>query len=491
MSRPLRAFTAVVVIVGAGVAVADLAPAPHRAQRLSSQARSLQVSSATLVCPSVGHDRSTGWTMVSAASTPTAGSQTGSVTVEPLPATGNGAATLLDRSGSGATRDMSAAKDRGGIVVARGGPAAGLAAAQMTRTRTGPERGIASTRCDAAQREWWFAGPTGGLGTYGEVVLTNPEDAVALVDLELWGHDGPLVVPRAEGITVPALDRVSIPLSQLVPDVPNAVIHVVARTGRVAAAVSDRRWTGSRPDGVDWVPATLAPARDVVVPGMVSGVPTRKLVLGVPGADDATVSVRVVGRSGAFVPTALAKLAVPAGTVSTVDLSSILAAEDVALEVVSDVPVVAAGLLRERDRDTGFADIAWTAAVPPLDGPAVVAQTRVHSGNDTRLLLSAPKTAATVVISALGPAPRHDLTVEIPAGRTVSVDAAKVLPADVRSGAVAITPAPGSGPLYAARLVYEHGAHGPLFTVQPLRSPLRTASVPPVVADPGTATADR
>lgn len=486
MNRRVVSVLVVAGLVGGGVVAADLVPAPQRTQGLAAAGAVLPVSSATLVCPSVGADRRTGVTTVAVASAPAPPSRSaGSVTAQPLPTTGQAPHRLVQAAGVGAVVDLSDAHNRSAVVLASGGPAATLGAVQTTRTASGPGRGLSTARCVAPARDWWFAGPTGWLGTYGQVMLTNVESTVALVDIGLWGHDGQLNVPAAQGITVPPGSRVVVPLSQLIPDQANALLHVVAITGRVAAAVSDVRHSGSGPDGIDWVPATTAPDRDVVVPGLSAAAPIRKLVVGVPGADDATISVRVVGTSGSFVPTSLARLTVPGGTVRTIDLSKVLAAEDVAVEVKSDAPVVVAGLLYGRDASTGFGDVAWTAGVAALDGAGVVAETRVHRGNDTQIILSAPDGPATVVVSALAPPPPHQVTVQIAAGRTVTVDVASVLPANASSGAVAVEPQLGSGRVYAGRLVYEHGAHGPLFTMLPIWSGPSTADVPPVIADIG------
>ncbi|WP_037629950.1 DUF5719 family protein, partial [Streptomyces albidoflavus] len=68
--------------------------------------------------------------------------------------------------------------------------------------------------------------------------LTNPDDAAAVVDIELYGKDGALDSEVGEGIQVPPRSSVPVLLSTLTgkPQT-NLTVHVTARSGRVAAAV--------------------------------------------------------------------------------------------------------------------------------------------------------------------------------------------------------------------------------------------------------------
>ncbi len=480
--RPAVLVAAVALVAAGTVTVADVSVSAARPQAARTDTV-VSVGGAALVCPQAGADASVGATSVSVVSVPAADApRDGRVTMTAVP--GGRATTVLNRPETLVTREVTKDVGKSEVLVAEGGLAGGLEAVQATRRVSGPYRGISMTRCVRPGRDWWFVGASGALGYYDGVYLVNTERTPALVDVSLWSEKGPLDVPRAEGIEVPPHSRVAIGLGDWAPDQQRVALHVVARAGRVAAAVADRRHTDARPDGVDWLVPAAAPGLHFVVPGFAAGVGDRRLLLAVPGADDAIVTVRIVGSSGAFVPTALAKVQVPGGTVQSLDIGKALGADDAALEVTSDRPVLVSGLLRGRDRDTGYADTAWTAAAPALDGPAVVAATRVNYGNTTTLLLSAPAGAARVEVRSLAPAPERRLTAAVPAGRTVTVDVASLLPASSRYGALVVRVLAG-GPVHAAALVYEHGSHGPLFSLLPLVSPERTATLPPVQPDVG------
>jgi hypothetical protein len=111
-----------------------------------------------------------------------------------------------------------------------------------------------------------------------------------------------------------------------------------------------------------------------------------------------------------------------------------------------------------------------------------VTDNRVGGGVQSRLLISAPKGAARVVVSGLGGRQR---TVSVPARRTVFVGLRSLI--KNATGAIVVRPLPGSGPVYAARDLYEAAGGGPLRAVLPLRTAPRTVLAPAVHYDPDAA----
>ena len=85
--------------------------------------------------------------------------------------------------------------------------------------------------------------------------------------------------------------------------------------------------------------------------------------------------------------------------------------------------------------------------------------------------------------------PSGPKTVTIPAGRSALLTLSTFFrPGADAQLAVEVRPEPGSGPVYAARYLREHGAHGPLTTLLVLEGPAQLVSRPVVFSDPQVAT---
>jgi hypothetical protein len=177
----------------------------------------------------------------------------------------------------------------------------------------------------------------------------------------------------------------------------------------------------------------------------------RRLLVAVPGDDDARVTVQAITANGAFAPQGQDTLDAPAETVSPLDLDHALAGKPAAVRLTSDRPITAGFIAQVSN------DIAYGAGAVPLaaggvrDAGGVVADNR--DGNSV-VLLTAPDGPASVRISAVtgqgatvGPQ-----DVKVAGGRTLEVRVGE--PAGAANGfGIMITPLPGSGPVYAARML--------------------------------------
>jgi hypothetical protein len=489
-SRASRVAAATIAAAAAAtVVVADLGPAASLPAAHHDRAR-VSIVGATRVCADVSGD-SHRTSRLTAASVPAAVASTGgSVTAVPLGhqaakrhggRAGTSARAFLSEPRSLASRDVTS---HGGPVRvgASGEMASGLEVEQTDRYASGSVRGLANLRCAAPGSPWWFVGPSGGVHADDTLTVSNPADAPAVVHVGIYGPDGPVSDPDAENIPIAPGKQVALPLGKLAPGVAVTALHVSTRTGRVVASVRSRRRHHPHPAMVGVVPAAAAPAHRQVLPGIVPGPGARRLVLANPGANDADVTVRVVTPQGSFVPNGLAHVAVAAGSVATVKLAPVLHKKAAAVRLTSSTPVTASLLATEKSDDTGVGDLAWTAASDPLSGPTLITDNRLGHHAQSHLVLSAPKGAARVVVAGLGGNRR---TVSISAGRTAFVSLAPVVHGT--SGAVVVRPTPGSGPVYAARDLYEAGSSGPLLAVLPLRTAPRTVSAPPARYDPDAA----
>jgi hypothetical protein len=89
------------------------------------------------------------------------------------------------------------------------------------------------------------------------------------------------------------------------------------------------------------------------------------------------------------------------------------------------------------------------------------------------------------VLGQSGAKPSGPKTVRIAAGRTATLKLSTFFPPGANAQlAVEVRPAQGSGPVYAARYLREHGAHGPLTTLLVLEGPAQLVSRPVVSSDP-------
>lgn len=258
------------------------------------------------------------------------------------------------------------------------------AALQYTLATAGDLRGLEATSCGSATGEAWLVGGGTAEGERVRLLLANPTASPALLDLIVHGPDGPVKAPGAEGILVPSGRQVAVFVDALAPETGGLAVHVVARSGRVAASLHHTLLRGLTAGGVDDVSPAAAPARAQFLPGVVVAANGRASVrVVVPGADDGVVKVQLIGEQGA-VPVANGIIEVPAGAVRDVNLTGVRAGTYAAV-VESDVPVVAgamvsrsveggelAGTPQAVGRTVPPSELAWVTATQPVRGTALV-----------------------------------------------------------------------------------------------------------------------
>ncbi|MEO3786627.1 DUF5719 family protein [Actinocorallia sp. B10E7] len=383
--------------------------------------------------------------------------------------------TTLDGPGTAwASTPAQTAKRKGPLVVdATGARAEGLTAFQTTQDK----RSLSGTRCAEPGTDHWFVTPGPGEGTV-DLHLTNADEVPATVDVHAISDEGSLTTTDGKSLEVPGqasrvvkIGRSPEGLGVIAAGTGVIALRVTATGGRVAAAV--RTSLGGR--GVDWVPATAGPSRELVLPGVPAGGGRRTLYVGAPGDADARVKIKVITEDGVFAPEGQDTLDVPADTVIALDLETSLGGRAAAVVLTSGRELVA-GL------QAGGDDVSYGAAAEPLGPGATVADARKGS----TLLLTAPEGAARVRVTPLGTAGAEaPQEVRLEAGRTVEVP--------VAAEAVRIEPLPGSGPVYGARfLIVKSGrfrtatllALGP--APERIRLPAVGGSLTAVVSDPGS-----
>ena len=454
--RPAAGLLLVLLLLTAGVAAATVtrpddadAADPAGAHGTPTLGRpttgDVAVARAAAACPAPVADDSTETRLALAAPGPLTRSGAGSAAANKpgravLAATRAGAEELLDTTSPGSTSGDADPATKGPLVArGTGRSAPGMAASQLTRSSDVAQRGLAGVTCAASETDVWFVGSGAVVGQRGRVYLTNIEAAPAVVDVTLYGPDGPIDAPDGRGIAV--------------------------APGRQEVRLLDALSPGTRTERA-------------------GGGGERHLQVVAPGTADGIVRVRLVGASGAFTPAGLDVIEVRAGSVTDIDIAEYAGGEPVTVELESDVPVTAGVLARVTGGTGDLAEIAYAAAAERLtpQSPGVVPDVRVAETVTSTLLLTAPAGAAVV---ELRPLPGDDgeaqpaTEVRLTAGAQVVVDLATV--SDASEWALAVVPQPGGGPVLAVRQVTETGTRGPLVTSSPVLPGRYTVAVPSVV----------
>lgn len=343
-----------------------------------------------------------------------------------------------------------------------------LAGAQGQSLDAPDFRGLTAAVCAEPSGSTWLVGGATTVGRTTLLLLSNPTEVAARVDLEIYGESGPVTAPGMTGIDVPPGEQRVFSLAGFAPGLEAPVVHVSARGGRVVANLQHSIVRGLDAVGVETIGAGTDPATTQVIPGVrladTVGVNrasaragwddvTPAFRVAVPGDQDATVTVRVVPEGDeqgtSFV------LSVPAGTVAQVGLDSggspgedSLAEElgdgTYTVHVDSDVPVVAGvrastavdggdtGDVPDVDLPAPASDLAWFAAAAALPDDLLFA---VPDGPNPTVTIANP-TAKDLVLE-LAPAEGGGVPVTVPvaAGRSASVS--------VASGAYLLTGAEG------------------------------------------------
>lgn len=376
-----------------------------------------------------------------------------------------------------------------------GSLAPGLIADQWSRDPSGKGRGMASTACEPASSEFWFVGGGAIPGRVSRIVLVNPDDQAAVVDLVIYGPEGIVEAPAGRGLVVKPGKREVIGIDELAPGVATTAVNVIVRTGRIGASIDDDQMSGLDAIGTEWVPQSDAPAKRVYVPGVMPGSGARVLAIAAPGDDDAIVSIRVISKVGTFAPADRDTVNVPAGSVVSLDMSMASQEEAVTLELTSDTPIVAGMRQFFGEKNGGRRgkriqqETAYAAGRHPYVAMAAVSGLPVRPNTEVRLAITAPEGPVSVDLTILpftgkdvASPPTQPRRFDVPAGQVSWILLPE--PADASWFTAVVTPREGSGPMLLAHRVLEKSEYGDLVTGYPWW-PLRTqVRVPTAGQDP-------
>ncbi len=254
------------------------------------------------------------------------------------------------------------------------------------RSESGQNRGLELGPCVVPGVDQWLTGLGGTSALRSNITLTNPDAVDAIVDLRIYGEDGPVAAAGASGLTVPADGSRTISLADLIDTAGSIAVEVRASTGRVGIMAEDIRTSGADPGGIDFHPGSAAPATRQIVPGVPGGKGSRTLHLVNPGLSRATVTLQILGPDGAFAPAGASTVAVPAQSTTSIDVTDGLAGQLGTVELTSDQPVTAAVRSISQSTDSGE-DLAVSTAQPEL-GPLALAPLAIADQATNQLAVS-------------------------------------------------------------------------------------------------------
>ncbi|SDZ41632.1 DUF5719 family protein [Herbiconiux ginsengi] len=290
-----------------------------------------------------------------------------------------------------------------------------FAAVQSQTIANGDLVGFAATACGEADSDSWLVAGATTVGRTSFVVLSNPGDVAAVVDLTIYGDAGVVESPGAKNLDVPARSTRILSLAGLAPDLSDPVIHVQTSVGAVTAAVQQSVVRGLEPGGVEMAGPTSGPATTQTIAGVqVAGTSTIAERLGDPDASDLQSVLRmfVPGDTPASVTVRIAEEKTGgAQSEYQVGLTPQVVTEfplqDIpdgiyTVEIESDQPLVAGA--RTSTIGNGVLDFAWYQAVQPLDPSFFVATAdgsnpRLHIVNTTGADVTLTLTTTTGVVN--------------------------------------------------------------------------------------------
>jgi len=364
---------------------------------------------------------------------------------------------------------------RGGLVIsASGADAQGFDAEQL-----GPA-GQPTSRCQAPGSDFWFVGPeTTKLQT--ELYLINADGGPAYAHVDVQTDSGPRLGARDSGIVVPPHSMVMQNLDKLVRSARAASLHVTTSTGRVVAAV---RETGDLGKPGIWLPPAPEPATTQVLTGLPDVAGTRVLYITVPGAAAARVTITAVTPRGSYQPTGGSKISLLGRLTTGISLPS-LSGFPGSIKISANVPVT--GVLEVSGGPAG-APGAFITGSTALTEQGVVAASPSGAAGKTEIVLSAPRQAASVRITQAAPGapltgqPGQVVHIAAKSATRIQLKSLKSLKSSQKKTnaqliAVVVTPLPGSGPVYAARVAISGGA---VVTVLPVSSSPTRIDLPSV-----------
>lgn len=295
-----------------------------------------------------------------------------------------------------------------------------LAAAQSVSADADDLAGFAASSCSPPAMESWLAAGSGLTGAADLVVLSNPGETAARVDLTVFGAAGRVSPEAGVDILLPAGEQRIIPLAALALGETSPVVLVSATQAPVQAVLQSTLTRTLVPVGVDQTGASGLPRTEQTIPAVsVVGSgdePSDTTIRLLAPSDDATASVSVTPVGGSTTAASFPDLALSAGVPIEVDLDT-LPEGSYRIEVTADAPVVA-GAHTSTGADAG-SDFAWYGSADDIRVPTLLA---VADGPAPWLTLVNPGDREVAAVLTGGAGADEPREVRIPAGGSVALE---------------------------------------------------------------------
>jgi hypothetical protein len=192
-----------------------------------------------------------------------------------------------------------------------GEPAPLLAGMQLQQVATEDLAGLAASACAEPSSEAWLVGGATEVGRTTLILLSNPTEVTATVTLEVFGDNGAVSTPNADGILVePGQQRV-LSLAAYAPDLMSPVVHVMSSGGLIQASLQQSVIRALVPGGVEIITPSASPnttqimtgvaltgltVHDIEEQGLITSDVEPTIRIAVPGAVAADVVMTVIGQ---------------------------------------------------------------------------------------------------------------------------------------------------------------------------------------------------
>lgn len=276
--------------------------------------------------------------------------------------------------------------------------------------------GYAASACRPPLMESWVVGGATTTGSSDILLIANPSDVAATVELAVFGTAGPSVPPGGKLVVAPQTQR-AIPLSGLALGEASPVIRVSAIGAPVSAALQAGITRTLLPGGVDLVGAIQAPEQSLAIPGVSvvdadgPAIEAATFIRLLSPSADTTASITLLPTGASPEGVEPLTVALTAGLPLDLDLGGLPPGEYTAL-VGAEAPLVGAVW-----QTTGFAegaDFAWYTPAPALAVPSLFA---TPAGPSPALVVVNPTDGdAEVAVDAVDGSSSTSVT--IPAGRS-------------------------------------------------------------------------
>ncbi|TDK26801.1 hypothetical protein E2F48_06425 [Arthrobacter crusticola] len=326
--------------------------------------------------------------------------------------------------------------------------------------RDGDLRGLAAAPCQAPSNDLWILGADTTVGSTSVLLLSNPTQTPATVDLELTGAEGPVEASGGTGLLVPPGQTRQLVLGGLAAGQEQLAVRVRSTGGRITAFVQQSVLRGLTPGGVELLTPTAGPADTQVLPGVAiqdaatarrireqkgyEGAAPALQVL-VPGTSDAVLDVVVLGPDGELTLDGGGVVTARAGALTTLPLDE-LPEGNYTVAISADVPVSAAVRVSRGTGPGKPVDQGLAVAAARIGGDSSVV---FADGTDASLVFGSPSGRSEVSVTGI----RADGTLGTPkifnlaGGTSVAVTAS-----DLMKGAAAAVISATGDPVYGAQV---------------------------------------